>query len=222
MRSATLVGAISAIILASSPLVSSATCKNWTDSNWRSDSAQSFESGGAIPLETLACPSGNKEDCIIQAKKYDLTIERKLNISTSAEDADAIFTLAQQNFGVRRNDSIQFITRSTQITSQGIDRTFREVPAGKNSTLSWQPYEFYSSGRLDGCDNATLNGVYVLAQAPYVLKDKRNNSVVQGGFVASIGNVTSNGNRATPAGGLGRVTGILAAVGLAVLFSAAL
>jgi len=77
----------------------------------------------------------------------------------------------------------------------------------------------YSSGRLGGCDNSTLNGVYVRAKAPYMMRDERNISILAGGFDSYSTDIDEEKGSAVRARGCGSALGILGVVGLATLFS---
>lgn len=184
------VALFTSLLLGLTPLIS-ANCTNWTSTRWSADGPSGYSNYGFIPLETLECPTGPNKTCTIARKSYDITAERKLNISASAADIDNIFDLAQAGYGPRMNYTAPpFITRMTTVSSQDLSDIFVDVEPGMNKTLGWVPFLLYSSGILGECSNESLNGVGVMATAPYLMNNTQNISSVGGTFMASSQNST--------------------------------
>ncbi|KUJ15042.1 uncharacterized protein LY89DRAFT_686605 [Mollisia scopiformis] len=190
----------SLLIFAVTPLTS-ANCTTFTDTRSLADTGSSFSNEFEQVVDILTCPSKSNETCMFPRKSYDITIPRYLNISASPSDADNIFSLAQQYYGIgsRNYTAPPFITRNTTIsttnTRQASDLLL-EVEPGKNKSLVWVPYMLYSFGNLGGCSNTSLDGVGVRAAAPYLTNDTNNNTVIAGGWGAFTSNITNDGNAA--------------------------
>ncbi|KAE8448714.1 hypothetical protein EG329_008929 [Mollisiaceae sp. DMI_Dod_QoI] len=207
---------VSFVVLAAPALVS-ANCTSWAVSRWLSDGPTGVSNEYQQTVDILACPLADNKTCTFPRKSYDITIPRELNISASPTDADNIFYLAQQFYGLgsRNFTAPPFITRNTTVstTSRVVSNSLLEVDPGKNTSLVWNPYMLYSFGNLGGCSNASLNGVGVRAAAPYLTNDANNNTVVAGAWGAVTANITNDGTNAARSLKSNGMTGVF--VGLA-------
>ncbi|CAJ2509038.1 Uu.00g140640.m01.CDS01 [Anthostomella pinea] len=136
------------------------------------DTGSSFTTTYNTFVDNLVCPSDSGEDCAFPTHSYDITIERVLEIRSAqrlclpADEADAIFKLATQNYRselVNGNLTFEFISRDASVdTSElggwGHISPILEVEPGMNKTLYWTPFMVRSSGILGGCSNDSLDG----------------------------------------------------------------
>ncbi|EPE34352.1 hypothetical protein GLAREA_10046 [Glarea lozoyensis ATCC 20868] len=157
--------AIPALLLLSDHVT--AQCTNFTSTSRSSDTYSFFTSSNDVAVETLYCNETLSSPCYITPKKYAITAPRKLNISSCPADEESIYQLAAQAYSSDNFTSSEFITRNTSLTNVHVGKTLLTVEPGIGKTLAWLPFQLYSAGRLSGCANSSLEGVYVLAQAPY-------------------------------------------------------
>jgi len=164
-----------------------------------------------IPLTNLVCPKRSASDCQIPTNSYNFVAPVHINVSVSDADKDSILTLARENYGRPAFDAPPFIDRQVSISSVGISTVFLNVTPGTNETLGWLPFSYIVTGRLSGCDNASLEGVGINVAAPYLMNNSMNVSTVAGTWFGS-------GKDVSGAGGLsiGRVEWLV--VGLMVAF----
>lgn len=178
------------IFLALAFLVSpgSGTCTDFTVS--RSEYVTDGREG--IFLEHIVCaPEG--DFCHFTPKAYNITVPRTLNLSIAdPAEEQALFGLIAGRalaYDARvlpeQTAGFALVTLSAEYTTSRADLDFFAVDPGWNSTLSWSPSRFRVAGRLSGCSNATLEGVYILAGTAFMKRDQ------------------NNGNRTTLAGSLG-------------------
>jgi hypothetical protein len=164
-----------------------AQCTNFTSTFGNSDTPSAFTTSNGIIVDAIQCLNTAPSPCYIPIRTYTISASRKLNISTSRADEESIYLLAAQGYSSRNYTSPEFLTRTIMLNSVDLNQdTFRKAEPGTIKSLGWLPFMLYSAGRLSGCKNASLEGVYMLAQTPYEVNATR---ITENGQSANGGRV---------------------------------
>ena len=140
-------------------------------------------SSQGVDIDHLSCAPG-VERCPWPPTTYNITVPRVLNVSVAdPAEEEALFSLAGRAFAhgtaVRsgQTDAFPFVTISHEHTPSRADLEFLKIRPGHNATLYWYPSWAQVTGRLSGCSNSTLEGVYIFAGATHIERDQDNGNM---------------------------------------------
>ncbi|KAH8821360.1 hypothetical protein F5884DRAFT_850591 [Xylogone sp. PMI_703] len=148
-------------------------------------------------------PCSGVRGCSFEAVSITYTVPAFLNISTSSDDALAIFKLVDESFsefpdqtgGAGATAWTDRDGTASMFNVTQFPESMNVIKAGTNASVYWQPYMMTSIGQLSGCSNKSLEGAYVYAASAWTMVQQvasTDNFVVavQGEFVVNSTKLT--------------------------------